>query len=89
MGAAVAIIRLDLTASELRKAAQREKDSTAARRMLAYEDRRRRGPDRRVKTQHHRTDHAPVADGETATESRPKRTTCRHRVSPTRHVNLL
>ena len=27
--------RLDLTASELRKAAQREKDSTAARRMLA------------------------------------------------------
>lgn len=35
MGAAVAISRLDLTASELRKAAQREKDSTAARRMLA------------------------------------------------------
>jgi len=35
MGAAVAITRLDLTASELRKAAQREKDSTAARRMLA------------------------------------------------------
>ena len=35
MGAAVAITQLDLTASELRKAAQREKDSTAARRMLA------------------------------------------------------
>ena len=35
MGAAVAITRLDLTASELRRAAQREKDSTAARRMLA------------------------------------------------------
>lgn len=35
MGAAVAITRADLTASELRKAAQREKDSTAARRMLA------------------------------------------------------
>ena len=35
MGAAVAITPLDLTASELRKAAQREKDSTAARRMLA------------------------------------------------------
>jgi transposase len=35
MGAAVAITRLDLTASELRKAAQREKDSTAARRILA------------------------------------------------------
>ena len=35
MGAVVAITRLDLTASELRKAAQREKDSTAARRMLA------------------------------------------------------
>jgi transposase len=34
MGAAVAITRLDLTASEVRKAAQREKDSTA-RRMLA------------------------------------------------------
>lgn len=35
MGAAVVIIRLDLTASELRKAAQREKDSAAARRILA------------------------------------------------------
>ncbi|GLR89722.1 hypothetical protein [Bradyrhizobium iriomotense] len=35
MGAAVAISRFDLTAPELRKAAQREKDSTAARRMLA------------------------------------------------------
>ena len=35
MGAAVAITRLDLTASELRKASQREKDSPAARRMLA------------------------------------------------------
>ena len=34
MGAAVATTRLDLTASELRKAAQKEKD-TAARRMLA------------------------------------------------------
>jgi transposase len=35
MGAAVAVTRLDLTASELRKAAQRKTDSTAARRMLA------------------------------------------------------
>lgn len=35
MGAAVAITRLDLTASEFRKAASREKDSTVARRMLA------------------------------------------------------
>ena len=35
MGAAVAIDRLELTASELRRAAQREKNSTAARRMLA------------------------------------------------------
>ena len=35
MGAAVAITRLDLTASELRRAAQREKNSPAARRMLA------------------------------------------------------
>ena len=35
MGAVVAITRLELTASELRRAAQREKDSTAARRMLA------------------------------------------------------
>lgn len=35
MGAAVGITRVDLTASELRKAAQREKDSSAARRMLA------------------------------------------------------
>jgi len=35
MGAAVAITRLDLMASELRKAARREKDSAAARRMLA------------------------------------------------------
>ncbi len=35
MGAAVSITRLDLTASELRKAAGREKNSTAARRILA------------------------------------------------------
>jgi transposase len=35
MGAVVAITRLELTASELRRAAQREKSSTAARRMLA------------------------------------------------------
>jgi transposase len=35
MGAAVSIIRPDLTASELRKAASGEKDSAAARRILA------------------------------------------------------
>ena len=35
MGAAVSISRLDLTASELRKAASGEKDSAAARRILA------------------------------------------------------
>src|SRR5258708_21241669 len=35
MGAAVSITRLDLTASDLRKAARREKDSGAARRILA------------------------------------------------------
>src|SRR6185295_1572878 len=35
MGAAVSITRLDLTASELRKAASGEKDSAAARRILA------------------------------------------------------
>ena len=35
MGAAVSITRLDLTASELRKAASEEKDSAAARRILA------------------------------------------------------
>src|SRR5947199_1935307 len=35
MGAAVAITRLDLTASELRKAASGEKNSAAARRILA------------------------------------------------------
>jgi hypothetical protein len=35
MGAAVSITRLDLTASELRKAATEEKDSAAARRILA------------------------------------------------------
>jgi transposase len=35
MGAAVSITRLDLTASELRKAASREKDGAAARRILA------------------------------------------------------
>src|ERR1700692_4066453 len=35
MGAAVSITRLDLTASELRKAASGEKDSSAARRILA------------------------------------------------------
>ena len=35
MGAAVSITRLDLTASELRKAAGREKNSTASRRILA------------------------------------------------------
>ena len=35
MGAAVSITRLDLTASELRKAASGEKDGAAARRMLA------------------------------------------------------
>ena len=35
MGAAVAIRRFDLTAAELRAAAGREKDSSAARRMLA------------------------------------------------------
>src|SRR5580765_6059587 len=35
MGAAVSINRLDLTASELRKAASGEKDSAAARRILA------------------------------------------------------
>ena len=35
MGAAVSITRLDLTASELRKAASGEKNSAAARRMLA------------------------------------------------------
>ena len=35
MGAVVAITRLELTASELRRAAQREKNSTAARRILA------------------------------------------------------
>jgi transposase len=35
MGAVVAITRLELTASELRRSAQREKNSTAARRMLA------------------------------------------------------
>jgi hypothetical protein len=35
MGAAVSITRLDLTASELRKAAIGEKDSAAARRILA------------------------------------------------------
>jgi hypothetical protein len=33
MGAAVSITRLDLTASELRKAASGEKDSSAARRL--------------------------------------------------------
>ena len=35
MGAAVSITRLDLTASELRKAASGEKDGGAARRILA------------------------------------------------------
>src|SRR5712671_4707058 len=35
MGAAVSITQLDLTASELRKAASGEKDSAAARRILA------------------------------------------------------
>jgi hypothetical protein len=35
MGAAVLITRLDLTASELRKAASGEKNSAAARRILA------------------------------------------------------
>ena len=35
MGAAVAITRVDLTASELRKAARKEKNSTVARRILA------------------------------------------------------
>jgi hypothetical protein len=35
MGAAVSITRLDLTASELRKAASGEKDGAAARRILA------------------------------------------------------
>ena len=35
MGAAVSITRLDLTASELRKVASGEKDSAAARRILA------------------------------------------------------
>src|SRR5260370_23101333 len=35
MGAAISITRLDLTASELRKAASAEKDSGAARRILA------------------------------------------------------
>ena len=35
MGAAVSITRLDLTASELRKAASSEKNSAAARRILA------------------------------------------------------
>ena len=35
MGAAVSITRLDLTASELRKAAGREKNSPASRRILA------------------------------------------------------
>src|SRR5258707_10795802 len=35
MGAAVSITRLDLTASELRRAASGEKDSAAARRILA------------------------------------------------------
>ena len=35
MGAAVAIIRLDMTASDLRAAAGREKDGSATRRMLA------------------------------------------------------
>src|SRR4030081_3227267 len=35
MGAAVSVSRLDLTASELRKAASGEKDSAAARRILA------------------------------------------------------
>ncbi len=35
MGAAVAITRLDLTAGELRKAARKEKNGTAARRILA------------------------------------------------------
>ena len=35
MGAAVSITRLDLAASELRKAASGEKDSAAARRILA------------------------------------------------------
>ena len=35
MGAAVSITRLDLTASELRRAASGEKDSSAARRILA------------------------------------------------------
>ena len=35
MGAAVSITRLDLTASELRKAASGEKDSAAAHRILA------------------------------------------------------
>ena len=35
MGAAVSITRLDLTASELRKAASGEKNSAAARRILA------------------------------------------------------
>src|SRR3974390_1971279 len=35
MGAAVAITRVDLSAGELRKAARKEKDSTAARRILA------------------------------------------------------
>jgi transposase len=35
MGAAVSITRLDLTASELRKAASGERNSTAARRILA------------------------------------------------------
>jgi hypothetical protein len=35
MGAAVSITRLDVTAAELRMAAGREKDGSAARRMLA------------------------------------------------------
>ena len=35
MGAAVSITRLDLSASELRKAAAREKNGTVARRILA------------------------------------------------------
>ena len=35
MGAAVSITRLDLTASKLRKAASGEKNSAAARRILA------------------------------------------------------
>src|SRR5450756_603625 len=35
MGAAVAITRLDVTAAQLRAAAGREKDGSAARRMLA------------------------------------------------------